>query len=271
MSPRDDKDGRPMLAGISSREAWPGEKIFAHDINLGFPVDHPDWADFFREHGWHTAGTDDMGKLTAILKAHTAAASFLPAANYFYVRNDPVYAGLASGLAMRTGATTVSSVLIVPKASAATSITDLKGARLGYINTYCTTSYFAPAILLSEHAIPFDGFFAAKPAGAWQHQIDSMLAGKVDATMVEEGIWLDTPANQELTKIIGRVDGLPGPLIVLARNVEPAFASAFLAKLLATKTAKPNQPFAGYTPYCAEVVQNFFARCERAFPALTGR
>lgn len=246
------------------------EKIFAHDVNLGFPLDHLDWADFFCAHGWRVEGFDDMVKLTAALRSHAPAASFLPAANYFYVRNDPTYTGLAGALAQRTGAATVSSVLVVPKASAARGITDLKGARLGYINTCCTTSYFAPAILLAEHGIAFEGFFATKPTGAWQHQIDSILAGEVDATMVEEGIWLDKPANQELTKIIGRVDGLPGPLVVLARNAKPAFAAAFLAKLLATKTAKPNQPFAGYAPFGDDVVQAFFARCERAFPALTG-
>lgn len=270
MSPLDDKDGSSAPNAGTTAKASPGEKIFAHDVNLGFPVEHPDWADFFHEHGWRTVSYDDMGKLTAVLQSHAAAASFLPAANYFYVRNDPAYAGLASALAMKTGSTTVSSLLVVPKASAARSITDLKGARLGYINTFCTTSYFAPAILLSEQGIPFDGFFSVKPAGAWQHQIDSMLAGDVDATMVEEGIWLSKPANQALTKTIGRVDGLPGPLIVLAQNIEPAFASAFLSKLLATKTAKPNQPFAGYAAYCEDVVRHFFARCERAFPALAG-
>ena len=68
-----------------------GEEIFAHDVNLGFPLDHPDWANFFNGHGWRTAGYDDMGKLTAELQAHAAAAAFLPAANYFFVRNDPAY------------------------------------------------------------------------------------------------------------------------------------------------------------------------------------
>ncbi|MEZ5787845.1 MAG: PhnD/SsuA/transferrin family substrate-binding protein [Xanthobacteraceae bacterium] len=245
----------------------PPPKIFAHDVNLGFPVDHPDWAAFFHSHGWRTAGYDDMGKLTATLEAHAAAASFLPAANYFYLRNDPAYAGLASCLAMKTGSTTVASVLVVPKASTAQSVRDLKGARLGYINTYCTTSYFAPAILLSEQGMAFDGFFQPKPAGAWQHQIDSMLAGEVDATMVEEGIWLDKPANRVSTKIIGRVDRLPGPLVVLAQGVDAAFASSFLAKLLATRTAKPDQPFAGYAAFCEDAIRGFFARCERAFPA----
>jgi hypothetical protein len=73
------------------------EKIFAHDVNLGFPVEQPDWANFFSDHGWRTTAYDDMGKLTATLESHAAAAAFLPAANYFYVRNDAGYAGLASG------------------------------------------------------------------------------------------------------------------------------------------------------------------------------
>ena len=47
------------------------------------------------------------------------------------------------------------------------------------------------------------------------------------------------------------------------------FASAFLAKLLATRTARPNQPFAGYAPYCRDVVQAFFERSERAFSVVT--
>jgi ABC-type phosphate/phosphonate transport system substrate-binding protein len=207
-----------------------------------------------------------MGKLTETLKSHAAAAAFLPAANYYYLRDDPFYAGFASALAMKTGGATVNSVLLVPRASEARSIVDLKGKRLGYVNLYCTTSYFSPAILLAEHGMPFTGFFSTiKPVAAWQHQIDAVVAGEVDATMVEEGIWQDKPANQSATKIIGRVDRLPGPVIVLARTVDAAFASALLAKLLATRTARPNQPFAGYAAYRQDVVQAFFDRSARAF------
>jgi phosphonate transport system substrate-binding protein len=75
----------------------------------------------------------------------------------------------------------------------------------------CTTSYFSPAIHLAEHNVPFRTFFSTvEPVGAWQRQIEAVLAGRVDATMVEEGIWLGKPANQAQTKIIGSVDGLPG-------------------------------------------------------------
>ena len=240
--------------------------VFAHDVNLGFPTNDPEWAAFFAEHGWRAAGYDDMGKLTETLRSHAAAASFLPAANYFFLRDDPFYSGLASALAMKTGGKTVDSVLIVPTSSKAESIVDLKGKRLGYINLYCTTSYFSPAILLAEHGIPFEGFFSSmKPVGAWQRQIDALAAGEIDATMVEEGIWRSKPANAAATKIIGRIERLPGPVVVVAKTVDTAFASAFLARLLATRIARADQPFAGYAPYCQKEVQDFFDRSARAF------
>jgi phosphonate transport system substrate-binding protein len=258
MSPPDNAGG----TGASSK----GEMVFACDVNLGFPCDQPEWVAFFSDRGRRTADYDDMGRLTETLKSHAATAAFLPAANYFYLKNDPYYAGFASALAMKTGGATVSSVLIVPKASAARSIVDLAGKRLGYINLYCTTSYFSPAILLAQHDIPFEGFFSAiRPLAAWQRQIDAVVAGDVDAAMVEEGIWRDNPTNAQATRIIGRVERLPGPVIVLARTADADFASAFLAKLLATRTARPHQPFAGYAPYCRDVVEAFFERSARAF------
>jgi len=55
-------------------------------------------------------------------------------------------------------------------------------------------------------------------AGRQRPEILHPDAGRVDATMVEEGIWLDKPANQAQTKIIGSADGLPGPVIVLANT-----------------------------------------------------
>ena len=42
-----------------------------------------------------------MGELTATLKAHVPSAAFMPAANSYYLKDDPFYAGLASALAQR--------------------------------------------------------------------------------------------------------------------------------------------------------------------------
>jgi phosphonate transport system substrate-binding protein len=239
--------------------------IFACDVNLGFPEDDPRWSEFFRDNGWRVDNYEDLDQLTEILKAHVPAAAFLPAANYYYFKADPHYTGLAMALAVQTGSPTVDSLLVVPETASARSIMDLKGKRLGDINSFCTTSYFSPAILLSESNTALKNFFSTiQPTGAWQRQIDAVKAGEVDATMVEEGIWRSTPENQLATKVIGRVEGLPAPVIIIAKSIDPAFASAFLSKLCSTTRAAPGQPFAGFTAYRTELVDRFFKRVDRA-------
>ena len=60
-----------------------GDLVFACDVNLGFPTGDPEWAAFFRDHRWRTENYDDMGRLTAALKAHvpSAARAFAVAAS----------------------------------------------------------------------------------------------------------------------------------------------------------------------------------------------
>jgi hypothetical protein len=75
-----------MSAADSARRPSNGstpERVFACDVNLGFPTDDPEWAAFFGDHGWRTENYDDMGELTASLKAHVPSAAFMPAANYY--------------------------------------------------------------------------------------------------------------------------------------------------------------------------------------------
>ncbi len=245
--------------------------IFACDVNLGFPTDDPEWAAFFRDHGWRTVNYDDMGELTATLKAHVPAAAFMPAANYFYLKDDPLYAGLASALAERTGHTTVTSVLIAPRTSNARSVMDFEASGWAtsirtarpaislppscWPNTTCRFGHSSPRSNPSapgnDRSTPFSPVASMQP---WS----------------KRAFWLDKPANQAQTKIIGSVDGLPGPVIVLAKTVDPAFASAFLAKLVACRTAALAQPFLGYTGYCRDAVQPFFDRSERAFAVAAG-
>jgi phosphonate transport system substrate-binding protein len=241
------------------------EVIFACDVNLGFPDRDPEWAAFFQKNGWRVENYEALDELTERLKTHAAAAAFLPAANYYYFKDDPFYTGLAMGLAAKTGKPFVNSVLVVPQASPAQSVLDLKGKRLGDINSYCTTSYFSPAILLSQHNLPFKSFFSTvQPVGAWQHQIDAVRAGRADATMVEEGTWQERADNRSATRVIGRLEGLPGPLIVVGKTVDDKFRSEFLARLCAIRTSAPNQPFTGFTSYRPDVVADFFKKVDHA-------
>ncbi|HEY8246645.1 MAG TPA: hypothetical protein VIG38_05120 [Hyphomicrobium sp.] len=53
----------------------------------------------------------------------------------------------------------------------ATSWHDLRGKRLGYINTYCTTSFFSPSILLARAGFALKDYFDAFPVAPWQGQM----------------------------------------------------------------------------------------------------
>jgi phosphonate transport system substrate-binding protein len=244
--------------------------VLAHDANLGFPVDAPPWREFLDRHGIQAAAYDDMAKLTVDLKQSVTAFAYLPAANYFYLRDDPSYEPVASALHAADQTPKLSSVLVVTKSSGITTLDQLRGGRLGYAHRYCTTSYFAPALLLWEHHQTMADFFAALiQVPPYQGQIDCVLAGQVDATMVQEDVWLKTPANAETTRVIARKDDLPTPLVIVGANSDGAFKQDLRQLLFSYRPrVTPTTLFAGFVPYERQQVEEFFGAGSRALPAL---
>ncbi len=64
----------------------------------------------------------------------------------------------------------------------------------------------ATAILLAREGQTLTSFFDAFPVAAWQGQIDAVLDGSIDATMVYEDVWLAQLRNAAHTKILARLD-----------------------------------------------------------------
>jgi phosphonate transport system substrate-binding protein len=232
------------------------------DINLDFPLADRRWHDFFAAESCDIASTADLDLLTDTLRHHRADFSYLPSANFFFLRNDAAWRGLASALSPRTGTAWQNSVLVVRTSNPATRWQDLRGARLGYINTYCTTSYFAPSILLAREGLMLTSFFRAGPVTAWQGQIDAVVDGSIDATMVYEDVWLARADNASRTKIIARIDGLPTPPMI-ARSDTGAFASRLKDAILGfPRPAGPAPLYSGFAEYQDTRMQRFFAELE---------
>jgi phosphonate transport system substrate-binding protein len=251
--------------------ATPGPApTLAHDRNLGLPVDDPAWREFLGRQGIHAAAYDDMAKLTADLRQGGTACAYLPAANYFYLRDDPSYEPVASALYAANHTPGLSSLLVVARSSGITALGQLRGKRLGYAHRYCTSSYFAPALLLLEnHAAVADFFAALIQVPPYQGQIDSVVAGRVDASMVQEDVWLRTPANAEATTVIARRDGLPTPLVIVAANTGGEFNKDLRQLLFSHRPrSTPTTLFSGFVPYQRPQVERFFAASARALPAL---
>jgi phosphonate transport system substrate-binding protein len=240
--------------------------VFIMDSNLGFPVEDPVWAAFFSKNRIKIQGYVDLDQMSSEIRKNASTFCYLPAANYFYIRSDSFYLPIASALFASNKTTKISSLLVVSKDSHISSLSQLKGKRLGYINTYCTSSYFAPAILLHRNGYSFQDFFSERiGVGAWQKQIDAVIAGKVDATMVQEDVWHSLPSNAQKTKILDQVDNLPSPLILCAPNAPEGLKKEFVELLLSHQaTSQAHLLFNGFTRFQKELVSNFYTEAAAA-------
>lgn len=241
------------------------------DANLELPLSEPYWRQFFQTERCEIASLDDLDELTVALLSHQADFAYLPSANFFFLRNDRTWHGLASALSPRTKLPSQNSVLVVKRTNPATSWEQLKSARLGYINTYCTTSYFAPSILLARAGLALNEFFDAFAVAPWQGQIDAVIGGEIDATMVYEDVWLAQPRNATETRVIARIDGLPTPPVIAAENLESGFISRLTRALVGCKpVASPGMLYAGFASYQDMRMRRFFAELEQV-PGLVAR
>lgn len=243
------------------------EVTFAMDQNLGFLVEDQKWQDFFKKYNIKITHYTDMAKLTNDMGKNTIIFSYLPTANFYYFRNDGFYTPIASALFASNMLGHMSSVLIVPKDSNANTLQDLKGKSLGIIHRYCTSSYFAPAILLYRNNYSILNFFSKiEDVGAWELQVDAILSGKVDATTIQEDVWHKYPVNAEKTKIIGRQTDLPSPLVLCAKNANPEMRKDLTNLLLShNPVVPPGALFKGFIPYQKQLVESFYQEAEKAF------
>ena len=214
--------------------------------------------------GCSVASVSDLTALTGALLAHRFDFSYLPSANCYFLRADLAYHGVASALCPSNQKPSQNSVFVVKTSNPATRWQELRGARLGYINTYCTTSYFSPSILLARQGQALTSFFDAFAVAPWQGQIDAVIDGSIDATMVYEHVWLARSENAAQTKIIDRLDDLPTPPVIAREDLDPALVADLKSKLLGFTPANGlAQLYAGFAEYQDELMGGFFAELEQ--------
>ena len=228
------------------------------DINLDFPFDDDAWAAFSQRANCAITSYSDLDILTTGLRQQLFDFSYLPSSNCFFLRDAP-YRGIVSAMTPITKRAAQSSVFVVAKENPAASWHELRGKRLGYINTYCTTSYFSPSVLLGREGLVLKDFFNAFPVAAWQGQIDTMLSGGIDATMVYEDVWLAEPSNAERTKILARLDDLPTPPFIVRTDMDDALVGQLKQTLIGLPAHSKDALYAGFTEFQDARMQRWFA------------
>ena len=206
-----------------------------------------------------TICTTDLVELDRSVEAHEPDIVFMPIADFHRVlaTGDRHYRGLAMLTSKFTGTSSLPSVLVVRNDDPATCLADLAGASFGYINQSCTSSYYAPAILLHGLGRRLGDHFALRPTAPWQGQIDAVISGDVRATMVLEDVWKTTASNAKATKVIGRYDGATGAVVVVRDGLDEAVVGPLRDALLTWKP-KPGALFGGFAPFTESAVSRFF-------------
>jgi len=240
---------------------------FLNDTNLGLYPDEKPWSDVLPALGIETICTTDLPALDRSVDLHEPDIVFLPIADFHRVlaSGDRYYRGFAMLTSKFTGTPNLPSVLVVRKDDPATCLEDLSGASFSYINQSCTSSYYAPAILMQELGLSL-GDFDFRPTAPWQGQIDAVISGEVRATMVLEDVWKSTAANAEKTKIIGRYGAATGALIIVRDGIDEAVLNTLLDALVTWKP-KPEAIFGGFKKFADSDVTTFFRDLD-ALPAL---
>ena len=228
------------------------------DANLDFPFDDPAWTAFARSTACSITSYTDLDVLTTALRQKLFEFSYLPSSNCFFLRDAP-YRGIVSAMTPITKRAAQSSVFVVAKENPAASWHELRGKRLGYINTYCTTSYFSPSVLLGREGLVLKDFFNAFPVAAWQGQIDAVLSGGIDATMVYEDVWLAQPSNADRTKILARLDDLPTPPFIVRTSMDETLVDQLKQTLLGLTAHGKDALYAGFAEFQDARMQRWFA------------
>jgi phosphonate transport system substrate-binding protein len=202
-----------------------------------------------------------MAELTLALSDSVQTIAYLPAANYFYLRDNPWYEPLASALYAADDTPNLTSVLVVRSAGDVTELGQLRGGTLGYAHKYCTTSYFAPALLLHDHGASIADFFGRLDVVApYEGQIEAVLDGRIDATMVQEDVWRKTAEDARTTRVIAREEHLPTPLLVVDASADAGLKRDLTQLVLHDRPAiTPDTLFSGFVPYRRRQVERFFA------------
>jgi ABC-type phosphate/phosphonate transport system substrate-binding protein len=238
-----------------------GARTFAYDGNFRFHERDPVWRDFFDAHGVTPVRYDDMAELTAALRASVQTVSYLPAANYFYVRDSDDYEPFASAVYAAENSTSLTSVLVVAAASDVHTVEQLRGCSYGFVHEYCTTSYFAPALLVHKHGDTLESFFSRLVrVAAYEPQIDAVIAGKIDCTMVQEDVWQKHPEYAETTRVIAREPDLPSPVVIIDRSAGPELRRDLRDVVFGYRPEiTADTLFAGFVPFEQDRVSRFFA------------
>jgi len=147
---------------------------FVINPNFGFSADEEPWSSLLPELGITAQPSKDLAWIKQTMADHVPDLAFISISDFLrsIAKGDQHYRGFAIATSKFTGTTNLPSVLVVRQDDPAQSFADLEGARYGYINKSCSSSYFPANIVLAKQGKRLDEYVNIVQVKPWQGQID---------------------------------------------------------------------------------------------------
>ena len=223
------------------------------DVNLGLPAEQGRIGEVLKSANVKVTSTADLDSLGKAVHSHETDFAYVPSGMYHrvFAHGDRHYKAITSSTSKFTSTVTMTSLLIVRKDDPATSIDDLGGAKYGYINKDCSSTYYPAEILLQRQGRSLSSFLdiqPVNPGSTWEGVVNAVTSGTVRASMILEDVWKTFPQNAADTKVIGSYHHSKGPVMLVPAAMDPEIRQAFLEALL--EYAPPWEAvYGGFKPY----------------------
>lgn len=176
---------------------------FGFDDNLGLPPGVADAPDI------EPVSFHDIGALLDAFISGDLDACFAPAGSIPTLGDTP-YVLVAQ--AQVHGSPRLHSRMVMRRGDALDEPEATITAPTGYINEWCTTSYWAPMILLRAAtepgtALPF------RPADGFDDLLAGVVEGRSDVAMVWDQVLARHPDHAAAIEVLGELTDLPAPIV----------------------------------------------------------
>lgn len=156
---------------------------------------------------------------------------------YPFIRGEKEFGMQALVVPQVNGKQAYQSIILVPRASSAKTLLDLRGKRFASADIMSTTGWLFPAMLLIDLGENPNKFFGEHIiTGSHDRSLQAVLDGFVDGTalhgMVYSQMIAEDPSILQKVRILAKSPPLGILPIVVHPNIDPALRKAILAVLL---------------------------------------
>lgn len=197
--------------------------ILGYDSNLGLPQE------FTQKTNIKTKSYEDLRLLLEDFEENQLGFVFIPAGTLPYIRGN--YHILAQATLGSERQNRLTSKLVINKNCASFNPAT---AKLGRVNPYCTTSFWAPLIYFMQQSEPKETLHFVDTQG-FQDMLNKVADQTLEAAMVWDVILADNPGAAEKVNILGELNTLPAPVVISHLDVIDNFKNPFTSLVFQDK------------------------------------